>query len=158
MKIIVASDSHGRYENLEKAFLTDRKADMFIFLGDGERDLDLFREMHTDIPVTAVVGNCDMCSMEKDVKILRCHGKNVMATHGHRFCVKYGMDSIIEYAKRNDVDIILYGHTHARHCEYKDGMYIVNPGSVSSPSDGNKPSFAVIDISDGGVLVNIVDL
>ena len=44
MRILVASDSHGDYMSLRKAFQKEEskgeKIDAFIFLGDGERDYD----------------------------------------------------------------------------------------------------------------------
>ena len=40
MRIIVFSDTHGNYSAMHKIFKRNGDADLFIFLGDGERDLD----------------------------------------------------------------------------------------------------------------------
>ena len=40
----------------------------------------------------------------------------------------------------------------------ENGIYIMNPGSASSPRDGKKPSYGIIDITKSGILMNIADV
>ncbi|MDU5587891.1 MAG: metallophosphoesterase family protein, partial [Finegoldia magna] len=50
----------------------------------------------------------------------------------------------IRFAKANNCDIVITGHTHVKVLEEKDGVILLNPGSPSIPKDGVK-SVAIID-------------
>lgn len=41
--------------------------------------------------------------------------------------------------------MLLHGHTHVLRVERKDGILILNPGSVSIPKEGNPPTYAVLE-------------
>ncbi|MBQ8435971.1 MAG: YfcE family phosphodiesterase [Oscillospiraceae bacterium] len=158
MKIIVVSDSHGNLRALNKA-LCDYHADLYIHLGDGERELDTICRQNPDKQIYHVCGNCDYASLSEEELLLSPDDKNVIfAVHGHRYNVRYTLEQLKEAAGKKGANIVLYGHTHSRHNEYDNGMYILNPGSVSAPRDGNKPSFAVIELLPKGIITNIVDL
>lgn len=158
MRIIVVSDSHGCYDNLSKAFLRNSKADVFVFLGDGENDVVRFRNAHPDIPIMNVAGNCDSGSIADNILFFVCGGRKIMATHGHNFGVKGGTGRLMQYARNSFADIVLFGHTHVRKQDYDNGIYILNPGSAGCPNDGNKPSYGFVDITEAGVVTNVVDI
>ena len=69
MRIIVFSDTHGNYSAMHKIFKRNGDADLFIFLGDGERDLDSLRVQYLDKKIVNVSGNCDFASLtpENDI-------------------------------------------------------------------------------------------
>ena len=48
MKIIVMSDSHGIYSSVRKVINLQRDADLFVFLGDGEKDMLIASNRETD--------------------------------------------------------------------------------------------------------------
>ena len=163
MKIIVLSDTHGDYRALHKTVLLHQDADMFIHLGDGEKELyQLFTyEPWTEQKFHCLKGNCDY---RQDVKVYRTltldlpYGHKIFAAHGDNFQVKFSTARIAYEARENQADIVLYGHTHVSDCRYEDGLYILNPGSLSIPRDGKRPSYALIDVSEKGILPNIVFL
>ena len=158
MKIIVLSDSHGNGYALTKVML-ENYADLYIHLGDGERELDDFCISHPDKQVYHVRGNCDFASMSPDELLISPDDKNViLAVHGHNHAVKYTLEPLKELAVSKGANIVLFGHTHSRYCDYENGLYILNPGSVSMPRDGKKPSFGVVELLPKGILTNIVDL
>lgn len=158
MKIIVVSDSHGNLPALKRV-ICDYHADMYIHLGDGERELNTVCLLNPDKDIFHVCGNCDFASLSEDELLISPDDKNVIfAVHGHLHNVKYSLEQLKSTARKKGANIVLYGHTHSRHNEYDDGMYIINPGSVSIPRDGNKPSFAVIELLPNGIITNIVDL
>ena len=160
MRIIVMSDSHKNYSAVEKIVRKNLDADMFIHLGDGESDVDnvILKYPQVASRFVHVSGNCDLGSLSPSVYIMPLGGHKIFASHGHLQAVKYSLDLIKKAAEENGCDIILYGHTHVRHNSYENGIYIMNPGSVSIPHDGNKPSFGCIDISEAGVLTKIADV
>lgn len=158
MKIIVLSDSHGNFRALSNV-LDNYYADIYIHLGDGERELNTFCLSHPDKNIYHVCGNCDMASLSPDELLISPDDKNVIfAVHGHNHRVKYSLETLKQTARSKGANIALYGHTHARHNEYDNGLYILNPGSVYIPRDGNKPSFGVIELLPKGIITNIVDL
>lgn len=160
MRIIVISDSHGNKQALDTAFLRNPDADLFLHLGDGERDVDAFI---TENPAYAsrvihVAGNCDFNSLSNDFEIIPACGHKIFLTHGHRYNVKSGLETIKKTAVNLGCDIILYGHTHVRYNKYEDGLYIMNPGSAGNPHDGKSKSFGTLNVLPNGVVMNIADI
>jgi putative phosphoesterase len=84
-------------------------------------------------------------------------GKKVFYAHGHTFGVKSGLDRLKEKARQLSADIVLFGHTHVATTFYEDGIYYMNPGSVTNPQQGG-PSYGVVDITDAGVVTFTVAL
>ena len=160
MRIIVMSDSHGDFRSAESVILRNLDADLFIHLGDGERDINRFMLMHMELAdkIKRVCGNCDTNSMLPDTLVIPVQEHKIFAAHGHTCAVKFGLDVIKRQAAGSGCDIILYGHTHVRYNSYEDGFYIMCPGSTSCPHDGLPPSFGTIDISPAGILTNIADV
>ena len=54
MKILVFSDSHGNYDNLERAYEKEQP-DVMLHLGDGEADFSRLKQ-HAQLPQPAVFG------------------------------------------------------------------------------------------------------
>ena len=61
------------------------------------------------------------------------------------------------YGVRLPSAIALCGHTHIPDILYENGIYLVNPGSCSKPRS-SKPTYAVIDITDKGIMPVIVEI
>ena len=158
MRIVVFSDTHGNRFAIDKIVKKNPEVRHFIFLGDGERELDKARLSYPDVTFHNVAGNCDYGSMTPDSDIFMCEGHKIIFCHGHRVGVKYGVQGIPDFALQNNADIALFGHTHERFYDYRDGVHILNPGSASCPRDGFRPSYAFIDIEKGGIVCNHVDL
>ncbi len=158
MRIIVYSDTHGSFSAHEKIINRNQDAYAFIFLGDGERELDKIRMLYPDKKIVNVAGNCDYASMAPSTDIFMAKGVKILFTHGHGYGVKYSLDRLFYKAKEIDAKIALFGHTHCRHYSYEDGVHILNPGSASSPRDGSRAGYAFIDITDHGIMCSHVDL
>ena len=106
-----------------------------------------------------VCGNCDLASLSPDELLISPDDKNlIFAVHGHNHGVKYSLETLKKTARNKGANIALFGHTHSRYNEYDNGLYILNPGSIYIPRDGNKPSFGVIELLPEGIITNIVDL
>ncbi len=158
MRAIVFSDSHRNYNALETVYdLHAKDADMFIFLGDGEYEIELLKALHPEADIRYVSGNCDFGSEVPDYNMARLGGKNIFYTHGHRFDVKYSLDYLKKYARNVGADIVLYGHTHQAFVTYEDGLYIMNPGSVSCPREG-AASYGVADVTEAGIELHTAEI
>ena len=153
MKIIVFSDSHGSISGMCDTVVLSRP-DRIIHLGDHFKDADALADHFPDIPVMNVKGNCDFGDCpDESLEIIG--GKRFFLCHGHRYGVKSGYARLYLAALASGADAALCGHTHTPICVYSDGIYLINPGAMSN---GGKRSYAVIEISSGDMLVNIVHL
>lgn len=159
MRIIAFSDSHRHYNSVHKLFeQTYLSADLYIFLGDGESDIENMHSLYPGKEILSVAGNCDYRSLNPAVGVTEVMGKKIVYTHGHLHLVNYGISNLKKLAEDNSADIVLFGHTHQRICEYENGVYYINPGSLGEPRDGRAPSYAVIDIIPAGILVSHAEL
>lgn len=158
MRAVVMSDSHGRMDMLEMAALEHAgDADLFVFCGDGESEAEIVGYEISPVPMIIVRGNCDPMSERKDYAVADFAGHRLYITHGYRFGVKSGYQEAVEEAKRNGCDILLFGHTHIAYTGYGDGVFAMNPGSLGRPRKG-KPSYGILDITEKGVFLSIVEL
>ncbi|MDO4518484.1 MAG: YfcE family phosphodiesterase [Bacillota bacterium] len=147
MKVCVFSDSHGYAGNMIAAIGIE-KPDICFHLGDGERDLERVREEYPGIPIYAVKGNCDICSMLSSKLMSNVGGVNIFATHGHLYNVKHekNLDTLAFIAAEAGADIALYGHTHMQNDSHNKGVHLLNPGSCGY---GGYAGYAVIEIDNG---------
>ena len=142
MILAVFSDTHGNTAGMLSA-VRRMRPDVLVHLGDNLRDsAELAREF-PELPLHAVPGNCDFARREPDTDTFMAGLVTVFATHGHRYSVKYGLDSLLNAAHFSGAGLVLYGHTHIARIDYAAGMTIVNPGSAGL---GPQPSFALIEV------------
>lgn len=157
MRILVISDSHKRTDIIDKILSAQSDVKHIFFLGDNVEDIEDFEFIYPDRIFHKVCGNCDYFSAVPSVGLEVLDGVRIFYTHGHTYNVKSGVDKLLQAARDNNYNIVLYGHTHIAKTLYADGIHIVNPGSCLSPREG-KPSYAVIDITDKGIMPIIIEL
>ena len=159
MRIVVFSDTHGNFSAMHKIFKRNGNADLFIFLGDGEIELAQLKSHYSDFNILSVSGNCDICSPTPNSnEYILPDGRKIFFTHGNKLGVKGSTDRLLQKAKDVGADFALFGHTHCRYCETKDGIMMLNPGSAGCPRDGLPACYAWIDILENGVVYNHVNL
>lgn len=165
MRIIIMSDSHGNSEIVFKIVEQNiYTADMFIHLGDGENDAWRAIQHYPDIRFVQVRGNCDKTDKFPLSQIIDTvegpNGKIVklFVTHGHLFGAKSGTDKLWQAGIDNNCDIVLFGHSHRRYDETRNGRIVLNPGSCMYPRNGERSSYAYVDISMWGIITSIVDI
>lgn len=154
MRILVVSDTHGNEANLRRAVLSQPQAELVIHLGDGEEEAN---RVKTDFPekmFLQVRGNCDWGSSLPYIGEYMAKDKKLFFTHGHLFGVKSGLYTVTCAAREQGAQVLLFGHTHQALCDYEDGLYLLNPGSLS----GWQASFGTVDITPQGIVTNIVKL
>lgn len=155
MRLTIFSDTHGHTELMASAVRRTRP-DILVHLGDHIRDSRILESEFPELPLYAVPGNCDFASHGQDTLTFMAGAVTVFATHGHRYFVKSTMDSLLNAAHFSGAQLVLYGHTHIARIEYPAGMTVVNPGSAGL---GQRPTFAVVDISDsGGIAARILPM
>lgn len=157
MVITVISDSHGDTDALRYVFQKERSCDLFIFLGDGDRDIDILRAEMPYLPVISVAGNCDRFSLSGADGIYNADGVKIYFTHGHNHHVKESLLGVMMAARSREAKIALFGHTHEAGVWENDGVTLVNPGSISRPRSRGK-SYAKIVIKGEKIDTEIVNL
>ncbi len=152
MRIIVFSDTHKKFDAMLRIVEDNPDAGLYIFLGDGERELDDLRCYYPDKKILNVSGNCDYGSMAKTIDATFVMDKKIVFLHGYTHGVNYGTEGLLKLAHETNADIILFGHTHQRFISYEDGVYLFNPGSAGQPRDGKGPSYGFVDITNAGIV------
>lgn len=148
-KILVVSDSHGHNGLLRYAIGQEAPFDILIHCGDCQCDLNSILGKGRDYDLYVVKGNMDYAYHYPQVLNLKVGFYNIFAAHGDRYGVKYTDEDIIKAGKQNHADVILYGHSHVPEVTWKDGILIVNPGSVALPHQyPPKRTYAVLKISE----------
>jgi len=149
MRVLIISDSHGKTDNILQLKKQAANIDLIIHCGDGAGDFDFIGD-YMKCRITGVSGNCDLFSREPSVINLDIDGKKIHIEHGHRLPVHRDKD-MMEYAKLNGYDAILYGHTHVQKILKDGNTWVVNPGSISRPRDG-EPSYLIMETDGKGDL------
>lgn len=173
MKWFIASDIHGSaYYCREMLGRFDAEhADRILLLGD-----ILYHGPRNDLPrdyspkeviamlskyadsIFCVRGNCEAevdqmvlpFPVLADYALIEYGGRMIFATHGHLFNAQ-------KMPPLKDGDILIHGHTHIPQSAKQEGVYVLNPGSVSIPKSDSRHSYMILqdgvfkwhDISDG---------
>lgn len=150
MRFLVFSDTHRHTERMEEIILQQMaRTDAVIHLGDEVTDAEYMREKFPELPFSIVGGNSDYTYPVQE-QVLEMEGKRIFLTHGHTYHVKFGYAQAIEAARQRSCDVLLFGHTHLAYECYDNGLYIMNPGSLTLPAD-RRHSYGVLDISASGM-------
>lgn len=131
-KILVVSDSHGNGNALQTLAPLVAENDYIIHLGDGAGDMKELRAQYPE-KVFVCAGNCDFFSPLPPCGELEVEYLKIFYCHGHHYGVKSGLDNLVAEGKRRGADILLYGHTHQACIENREGILLINPGSLRYP-------------------------
>ena len=148
MKVLVVSDSHGDVENMYRAVEREQPR-MVLHLGDGWRDAEILARRYPDLPLEKVPGNCDFRSGEPAVRLILIAGKLVMICHGHTLGVKTNLSMLLREALEQKADAVLFGHTHTPFVDIRNGVVMLNPGSIGSYS---RATYGTLTFRDGKCL------
>ena len=115
------SDTHGRFEEDWKKHFS--RCDMIFHMGDFA-DKDVYENfMDLEIPIQTVRGNCDFglwAHFLPKTQIINVEGKNFCLLHNRAFLP----DDV------DDIDFVIFGHTHIPTDEVRGGIRFINPGSA----------------------------
>lgn len=161
MKIFFISDIHGSIYYLKRAFenYEKEKAENIVILGD-----ELYHGARNDLPkeynpkevtkflneykekIIAVRGNCDSevdemvldYPMMDTFSTILYEGRRIFLTHGHI----YNENNM---PKLSSGDVFIYGHTHIPVAKKIQDIFVINPGSITLPKEGNPHSYGVLE-------------
>ncbi|GHU45629.1 metallophosphoesterase [Clostridia bacterium] len=151
MKVVVVSDTHKNFSGLKEIVESNSDAELFIHLGDGWYEFSDVMNLFPGKQFVYVRGNCDYGSFEAGEElVVPLGGFKAFVTHGHRYNVNTDTEPLVARAKSKGCEIALYGHTHIYKTEVRDGVYVMNPGSIETPRGRNSASYGVIEIDGQG--------
>jgi putative phosphoesterase len=157
MKVGVVSDTHmPRFAKALPLALRDGLAGqgvgLILHLGDFTAPgvVDLFAAIAA---FDAVAGNNDGPEIRERFgrrKVLGVEGVRIGMTHGDGMrgsTLARAIDSFDE----DEVDIILFGHSHDPYCAKHGRVWLMNPGSPTDKRRNPRYSWGVLEISNGRV-------
>lgn len=150
MKIGVLSDTHVPMAAAAlpaRVFELFKGVDLILHAGDIV-ELSVLDELRAIAPVEAVAGNMDgsvVHQMLPQKKVLSLGRFTAGLIHG-----KYKIDVQREMIRRefSQVDLIVYGHSHAPFWGKVDGVYFLNPGSPTDKRYAPYNSVAILEAGD----------
>ena len=146
MKILILSDSHliNDWTKLKS------KYDIVIHAGDHQMSKEWIL-YNTDYHVD---GNNDWG--DKNKNIFEIEGIKFCLIHGDEHHIKNKnnwSDSLLELAKKENVNVLIYGHTHIPSIKEVDNIIFINPGSISKPRfPSNNITYCEMNISDKKII------
>ena len=156
-KLLIFSDTHGHIENLIEVFswAKDRippndKIIASVFLGDCISDLNYAANaagFYSDWKL--IRGNNDFTSTVPDSAVFEYSGHRFFICHGHRHGIYGGISRLINAARDNDADVVMFGHTHIPYNKTINGITLINPGSVGQPRSRAGATFAISECIPG---------
>lgn len=150
MRIGVVGDIHGNYHGLKQAVRDMGHIDMLLFTGDGYREISRLKD-EIEVPIEGVTGNCDFCSTYPPEQTLYLDNYKVLLTHGHLYGVKNDLTRLGMTGREQEVQLVVFGHTHEPLNSDWYEVKLFNPGSLSVERSYRGPSYGMIEISDSGI-------
>jgi putative phosphoesterase len=91
----------------------------------------------------------------KDKMIFTYAGFKFLLIHGDHFWSwneNKWYEGLRSFGKENEVDIIIFGHSHKDFIDTSTKPYLLNPGSITLPRNSSmQKSYAVIEINDKNI-------
>ena len=138
------SDSHGRDDIVERIIGANADCDYYFHLGDLCSDSCKFSQL------TLIRGNNDFDIQLPEHIISSFNGINILFTHSHKYyCAPYN-EKLINLAKRNNCQLVFYGHTHMIDDQYIENIRFLNPGSLCYNRDLTQIGYIVLEIDNKG--------
>lgn len=154
-RIAVFSDTHNMFSRLPLALERVGKVDLLFHLGDFAIDAERIAHELGDVPFFSVKGNNDAGSVYPRVRIERVEDVWIMLLHGDGYHALY---QLIDKARENRCSAVLFGHTHVPLLQADGELFVINPGSMSLPRQGSKPSCAVLEVEGADINVKMLPL
>ncbi|WP_347550190.1 metallophosphoesterase family protein [Pseudalkalibacillus hwajinpoensis] len=153
MNVIIISDTH--MPRMAKQFpevleVELRKADLIIHAGDWKTK-QVYEELTQFAPVTGVYGNVDESFFYENFQnkiILDLKSHRIGVTHGHGKG-KTTEKRAVDHFQDDEVELILFGHSHIPLHKGYEGKIIFNPGSPTDKRKQSHYSFGKLTLQEG---------
>ena len=145
-RIGVLSDTHLTTVTQEfKSIVSSLFRDVEIVIHAGDIVAREVYDYLSNWDVRAVRGNMDgfdLAALLPNKRIEVIEGRRIGITHGKG--PPYGIEQLV-LSEFTDVDVIVFGHSHAATCSERGGVFLFNPGAMRNPASG-VPSAGMLEI------------
>lgn len=151
MKVGILSDTHIRKGRTLPRYLWHAFDGVEAILHAGDLVIDnVIDELNFIAPVTAVKGNCDWLLTElPDSKVIQLGCVKIGVTHGYLGKGINTPERAFNTFMDDDVDLIIFGHSHIPYKNFVDGKLLFNPGSPTDKRGQPHFSLGILTIEDG---------
>lgn len=152
-RIGILSDTHGHLDpKIPELF---NGVDHILHAGDIGLPW-LILELEEIAPVTAVSGNTDSGLEYKELELVELDGRKFLLHHV--FDVNAPEDRVKRRIIRENPDVVVFGHTHKRHCQTVGQTLYFNPGYAGKPRFNLPRSVAVLTCDKEGITADYFEL
>ena len=157
-RIAVIADTHGKSLDVLPQEIYDEvvAADIVVHCGDYDR-LSLLNQLRqVSKRFVGVYGNIDAIDIRAELPektVFEVEGKRIGVIHPHWGGPPFGIEEAIAREFEN-VDMILFGHTHDVYYQTIDGVVFLNPGQAYR-SFREPASVGVVNVGADGIDVEI---
>lgn len=149
MRIAVMSDTHytAGATRIPADFWQQLDGVDGIFHSGDIGDAGFYTDLEAIAPVTAVLGNNDFAIFGgalPERRMITIEGIKIGMFHGHRGKAPFGFS-------KEEIDLLICGHTHVPRDEMIEGIRVINPGSVTRPRGGSAPAMGILEIVAGSI-------
>ncbi|MFS0727973.1 metallophosphoesterase family protein [Paenibacillus sp. 1P07SE] len=160
MRIVVVSDTHmpAKARQLPQALQDElSQVDAILHAGDWT-SYEVYDMLAAYAPVHGIAGNNDGERIVKAFgyrKIVTLEGKRIGLVHGHGRQGTTDSRAAEAFAGDN-VDMVVFGHSHSPLYERRNGVILFNPGSPTDKRRQRSYSYGRLDITEQGISGEIV--
>ena len=149
-RILVVSDTHGSNRPFIEVLKKEAPFDMLIHCGDIQGNIYSIIGQDPPYQVYVVKGNCDYSDYPSEI-LIDSAGHRILVTHGHEngLNVRYSNTGLYSAAAKKHADVVLFGHTHVSEIEERNGIFLMNPGSLSQPRGSKEPTYGILELEKG---------
>jgi len=148
----ILSDNHGDWPAYVARTLEG--VDQIIHAGDSV-SYSWVLEMEAIAPLTIVLGNMDGDLPFAETEVVMVGGKRFFVQH---IVEPHRLEALMRLRlEKIKPDVVVFGHTHKPFCETIEGILFLNPGSVTLPRGGHKPSLIRLEIEDGRLAPRFIE-
>lgn len=160
MEIAIVSDTHipSRAQSIPDQFRERiRNADHTLHAGDFDSEGALADLMTLAPELTAVSGNMDGTLGLPAVATVELGGVRFVLTHGTGPARGYEQ-RVLATVREAGGDVGICGHTHEVLDTSRDGVRLLNPGSVTGAAPAGRTTMMTAAVADGAVGVTVHEL
>jgi uncharacterized protein len=161
MRIAILSDTHSRFEIVEKALnhLSQNNVGVVLHCGDIE-DVDTV-ELFRGFTAHFVFGNCDFDRAGIRRRVDEIGGTlhepfGSLELAGHKVAWVHGDDKrLFQKLERNgEHEFLFYGHSHVTEKHVAGPTVVVNPGALYR---AKRKTFAILDLANGAIEMVVIE-
>lgn len=138
----IISDTHGMIH--QKALDLLEKSDTIIHAGDIGK-IDVINTLEKIAPVYAIKGNVDKGPWTNEFQETL-----IIEIQGVRFYLIHDISKMDLDLKLNNIDIVIYGHSHKCYKNIENDILYINPGGAGRRRFNLPLTIALLRLSDNG--------